>query len=69
MNCDSLTGFAAKPMLTVTISLVFILAAASTILIMRYFFSLARMYKEIRLKYIEKEKLIEKKAYFYVSKI
>jgi Tfp pilus assembly protein PilO len=41
---------------------VFTLAVASLILSVKYFFSISKMYKDIREKYIEKEEELRKEA-------
>lgn len=56
MNCNNFNPFSAKPMFGANIVGVFILAAISLALTLNYFFSIAKMYRGIRQKYIEKEK-------------
>jgi hypothetical protein len=50
-----MTGFENKPMHGVVSVAVLALAGLSLMLHINYFFSIGRMYKNIRLKYIEKE--------------
>ena len=46
---------------------VFILALVSLLLTLNYFFSIARMYRGIRHRYIEKEKELKSRAEEHVS--
>jgi len=47
-NCDGFNPFSAKPMLGANLIAVFVLAALSLLLTLGYFFSISRMYKNIR---------------------
>jgi len=56
MNCGNFNPFVGKPMFGVNILAVFLFAFISLMLTLNYFFSIAKMYKGIRDKYIENER-------------
>lgn len=62
MNCGRLDPFLGKPMFGVNIIAVIILAFISLMLTLNYFFSIARMYKNIRNKFVENEEKLKSKA-------
>lgn len=61
-NCGGTNTFEAKPMFGVNIVMVFILSLVSLILTLNYFHSISKMYKAIRLKYIQHEEELKSKA-------
>ena len=69
MNCGNFNAFSAKPMFGVNIVAVLLLAFASLILTLNYFFSIAKMYKNIREKYVENENRLKAKANLSYRKI
>lgn len=68
-NCQGFRGFTTKPIFGANTVLVFVLASISLILTINYFFGIARMYKGIREKYIQKERELKSRAEHFVSNI
>jgi uncharacterized FlgJ-related protein len=61
-NCGKINTFTAKPMFGVNILAVFTLALVSLVLTLNYFYSISKMYKNIRQKYIQNEEQLRNKA-------
>ena len=55
MNCGYVSEFTENPTAGINALIVFALAFVSLVLAVIYFFAIARMYRQIRERYIEKE--------------
>ena len=56
MNCGYVSEFIENPSTGIIALIIFALAFISLVLAINYFFAIARMYRQIRERYIEKEK-------------
>ena len=65
MNCGYVSEFSDNPSTGIVAVAIFLLALLSLILAINYFFAISRMYKNIRQKYIEKEREIRTRAESY----
>ena len=62
MNCGYVSEFIDNPSTGINAFIVFALAFISLVLAINYFFAIARMYRKIRERYIEKEKELRTRA-------
>lgn len=62
MNCGYVSEFIDNPSTGINALIVFALAFISLVLAINYFFAIARMYRKIRERYIEKEKELRTRA-------
>ena len=66
-NCENFAEFTNRPYVSLNNMFVMIFAIASVILSIRYFMSIAKVYKEIREKYLQNEIDMRHKAEAYVN--
>jgi Tfp pilus assembly protein PilO len=65
MNCGYVSEFTENPATGINALIVFALAIFSLVLAVNYFFAIARMYRQIRERYIEKEREMRSRAESY----
>ena len=67
INCDNVSEFINRPYVSFNNLCVLFFSLLSVILTVRYFLEIAKVYKDIRIKYVQKEKEIRSKSEAYVS--